>query len=193
MTTQDVDPSAATAFGLGPGTVLLGQYELERRLGAGGMGEVWLARDQHLERSVAVKVLPAILATSARAAEALRSEAAQAIELSHRSIARVYHYGQHDDLPVLVMEYVEGESLAQHLDTHRSLEPARVAELLGPIADALDYAHQKKVVHRDLKPANIMLRGDGSPVLMDFGLAAEARDQSSIQGKTARSPGPSST
>lgn len=179
-----VDPTAPTAFGLEAGAIVLGQYELERRLGAGGMGEVWLARDKHLERSVAVKLLPAVLATSARAAEALRSEAAQAIELSHRAIARVYHYGQHDDLPVLVMEYVEGESLAQHLDSHRTLEPARVVELLAPIADALDYAHEKKVVHRDLKPPNIMLRANGSPVLMDFGLAAEARDQSSIQGKT---------
>ena len=181
---SEVDPSAATVLGIEEGTVLLGQYALERRLGAGGMGEVWLAQDQHLKRAVAVKVLPAVLATSARAAEALRSEAARAIELSHRSIARVYHYGLHDDLPVLVMEYVEGESLAEHLDAHRDLTPARVVELLEPLVEALDYAHEQKVVHRDIKPANIMLRTDGSPVLMDFGLAAEARDQGSRHGKT---------
>ncbi len=172
-----------TVEGAQVGDRLGDQFELVKLLGRGGMGEVWEARDLHLERTVAVKVLPATLTQSERAAKALRQEAARAIDLAHPGLARVYHFGFHGGTPFVVMERIEGTTLSKLLDAEEKIEPAAALAILAPLAEALDHAHAKGLVHRDVKPSNVMVRSrDGSPVLIDFGIAGEVRDQTTRQG-----------
>ena len=157
--------------------VLGGQFEVIRKLGEGGMGEVHLARDRHLDdRLVAVKLLPALRASSPRAMKQLRSEAATMAELAHPNIVRFYHFGDHEGTPFIVMQYIEGQTLDDLLGEHDTLDPGEIIELFEPIASALDYAHGAGVIHRDLKPSNIFIDQAGKPFLADFGLARVAKD-----------------
>ncbi len=153
---------------LAPGSKL-GPYEVVAPLGAGGMGEVWRARDTRLDRSVALKVLPAHLSASAELRERLEREARTISNLSHPNICTLYDVGRHEGLEFLVMEYLEGETLAQRL-ARGPLPTDQVLRVAIEIAGALDRAHKQGVVHRDLKPANIMLTKSGAK-LLDFGLA----------------------
>lgn len=178
--TKDLQPTQETVEGLAAGDVLVDQYQLVRLLGAGGMGEVWLARDRNLDRQVAVKVLPPILQDSERARVALRHEAERLIELAHPSVARAFHFGVHGDLPFLVMEFVPGPSLEAVIREDGALPAARVGEYLVALGGALDYAHSKKLIHRDVKAANVRLRDDGTPVLLDFGLAEDSRSRETL-------------
>ena len=157
--------------------VLGGQFEVIRKLGEGGMGEVHLARDRNLDdRLVAVKLLPALRASSPRAMKQLRSEAATMAELAHPNIVRFYHFGDHEGTPFIVMQYIEGQTLDDLLGEHDTLDPGEIIELFEPIASALDYAHGAGVIHRDLKPSNIFIDQAGKPFLADFGLARVAKD-----------------
>ncbi len=149
--------------------IRLGPYEIVRPLGAGGMGEVYCARDTRLERTVAIKVLPASLSDNAALKQRLEREAKTISSLNHPHICTLYDVGHQDGVDFLVMEYLEGQTLAERL--HRG--PLPVPELLKigmQIADALDRAHRAGIVHRDLKPANVMLTKGGAK-LLDFGLA----------------------
>jgi serine/threonine protein kinase/Tol biopolymer transport system component len=147
----------------------LGPYEILSGIGAGGMGEVYKARDTRLDRIVAIKVLPTHLAGRAELRERFEREAKTIASLNHPHICTLYDTGHQDDIDFLVMEFIEGETLAQRL--LRGLIPLeQVLQHAIEIADALDKAHRKGVTHRDLKPSNIMLTKTGTK-LLDFGLA----------------------
>ena len=147
----------------------LGPYEIVSAIGAGGMGEVYKARDTRLDRIVAIKVLSAHLADRADLRERFEREAKTIASLTHPHICTLYDVGHQDGTDFLVMEYLEGETLAQRL-SKGPLPLEEVVQYAVEIADALDKAHRKGVTHRDLKPGNIMLTSAGSK-LLDFGLA----------------------
>src|SRR5215468_10974693 len=147
----------------------LGPYEILSPLGAGGMGEVYRARDTRLERDVAIKVLPAHLSSDPVRKQRFEREAKTISNLNHPHICVLHDIGSQDGLDYLVMECVEGETLAKRLEKG-SLPLEQVLKYGAQIADALDKAHRSGVVHRDLKPGNIMLTPSGAK-LLDFGLA----------------------
>ena len=147
----------------------LGPYEITSAIGAGGMGEVYRARDTRLERIVAVKILPDHLADRAELRERFEREARTIASLNHPHICTLFDIGQQDGINFLVMEYLEGETLAQRLKKG-PLPLEQVLQYAIEIADALDKAHRKGITHRDLKPGNVMLTKSG-PKLLDFGLA----------------------
>src|ERR1700682_903297 len=147
----------------------LGPYEILSAIGAGGMGEVYRARDTRLDRIVAIKVLPTHLADRSELRERFEREARTIASLNHPHICVLYDIGQQDGIDYLVMEYLEGETLAHRL-LKGSLPIQQVLEYAIEIADALDKAHRKGITHRDLKPGNIMLTKSGTK-LLDFGLA----------------------
>ncbi len=151
-----------------PGT-RLGPYEILAPLGAGAMGQVYRARDTRLDRFVAIKVLAPSPSIDPRRLERLQREARAIARVSHPNICALYDVGQQDDLTFLVMEHLEGETLARTLE-RGSVPLGRVLVVGFQIADALDAAHRHGVIHRDLKPGNIMLTADGVK-LLDFGLA----------------------
>src|SRR6266849_5148097 len=152
----------------------LGPYEITSAIGAGGMGEVYKARDIRLDRTVAIKVLPAHLADRSELRERFEREAKTIASLNHPHICTLHDIGQQDGIDFLVMEYLEGETLAQRL-LKGSLPVQQVLQYAIEISDALDKAHRKGVTHRDLKPGNIMLTKSGAK-LLDFGLAKLRQD-----------------
>jgi hypothetical protein len=164
------------------GRRLGGRYRMEALLAAGGMGEVWTARDLLLDRAVAVKVLGGALAGDGRAAERLRREARAAARLDHPNIARVLDLGEHDGRPYLVMELLEGESLATRIDRAGPLSPSEAARIVAAVADALEAAHQAGIVHRDVKPGNVFLTTAGEVKVLDFGIASAAGDTALTTG-----------
>jgi serine/threonine-protein kinase len=149
----------------------IARYEVVRRLGVGGMGEVFLARDPELERSVAIKVMSAELAKDADQRKRFRAEAKAASALVHPNIVVILEVGETEDgRPFLAMEYVEGQTL-DAITAQRRLRIREVLNLGLEVADALELAHSRGIVHRDIKPANIMLNGRGAVKVLDFGLA----------------------
>src|SRR5215468_3802598 len=147
----------------------LGPYEILSSLGSGGMGEVYRARDTRLERDVAIKVLPAHLSSDPVRKQRFEREAKTISNLNHPHICVLHDIGSQDGLDYLVMECIEGETLAKRLEKG-ALPLEQVLKYGAQIADALDKAHRSGVVHRDLKPGNIMLTKTGAK-LLDFGLA----------------------
>src|SRR6266852_6133169 len=147
----------------------LGPYEILTAIGAGGMGEVYRARDTRLDRVVAIKVLPAHLADEPERRERFEREARTIASLNHPHICVLHDIGRQDGIDYLVMEYLEGETLARRL-AKGPLPLEQVLQSAMEIADALDKAHRRGVTHRDLKPGNIMLTKSGTK-LLDFGLA----------------------
>src|ERR1700731_389397 len=152
----------------------LGPYEILTAIGAGGMGEVYKARDTRLDRIVAIKVLPTHLADRSELRERFEREAKTIASLNHPHICTLYDTGHQDGIDYLVMEYLEGETLAQRL-LKGALPMQQVLQYAIEIADALDKAHRKRVTHRDLKPGNVMLTKSGTK-LLDFGLAKLRQD-----------------
>src|SRR5580658_8219458 len=150
----------------------LGPYEILSKLGAGGMGEVYRARDTRLDRDVAVKILPSHLSENAEAKQRFDREARTISSLNHSNICTLYDVGHQDGIDFLVMEYLEGETLADRL-RKGPLPIEQVFRYGIEICDGLEKAHRSGVVHRDLKPGNIMLTKSGAK-LMDFGLAKAA-------------------
>ena len=172
---------------LAPGS-RLGPYEILAPIGAGGMGEVYKARDTRLERTVAVKVLPAHLSSSADSRQRFEREAKTISQLSHPHICALYDVGREGETEYLVMEYLEGETLAERL-AKGALPLEQTLRYGIEIADALDKAHRQGIVHRDLKPGNVMLTKSGVK-LLDFGLAkamAPATPQSEPDRRCRRS------
>jgi Tol biopolymer transport system component len=154
----------------------LGPYEIQSPLGSGGMGEVYRARDTRLDRTVAVKILPSHLSDKPEAKQRFDREARSISSLNHPNICTLYDVGQQDGVDFLVMEYLEGETLADRL-MKGALPQEQVLKYGVEICEGLEKAHRSGVVHRDLKPGNIMLTKTGAK-LMDFGLAKETMSRS---------------
>src|SRR5512136_955721 len=165
--------------------IRLGPYEILAQLGAGGMGEVYKARDTRLGRDVAIKVLPAHLSANPEVRARFEREARAISRLNHPHICSLHDIGRQDDIDFLVMEYLEGETLAVRLTKGPLPEPEVLRHGIE-IANALDCAHRAGIMHRDLKPGNIMLTKGGAK-LMDFGLARPTR-LSPVAGALSESP-----
>src|SRR5215469_4294395 len=164
----------------------LGPYEVLGPLGAGGMGEVYRARDTRLERTVAIKILPAQFSSDPVRKQRFEREAKTISNLNHPNICVLYDVGHQDGIEYLVMECVEGETLAKRLEKG-PLPLEQVLKYGAQIADALDKAHCSGVVHRDLKPGNIVLAPTGAKQL-DFGLAKAVSPSVSGRTLTAGTP-----
>jgi serine/threonine protein kinase len=169
------------------GTLVAGRYRIIGLLGRGGMGEVYRATDLALAQSVALKFLPKEAADNERLLERFHSEVRIARQVSHPNVCRVYDIGEAEGLPFISMEYVDGEDLADLLQRIGRLPSAKALEIARKLCAGLAAAHERGVIHRDLKPHNIMLNKRGEVVIMDFGLAAAARE---VQGPEARNGTP---
>ena len=164
----------------------LGPYEILSPLGAGGMGEVYLANDSKLDRKVAIKVLPELMTRDKERIARFEREAKLLASLNHPNIAAIHGFDDSDGTRFLVMEYVEGETLGSHLKKG-SVAVEDALDIAKQIAEALEAAHEQGVIHRDLKPANVMIREDGTVKVLDFGLAKAMTDEPS-GGAEANSP-----
>ncbi|MBQ3340851.1 MAG: protein kinase [Kiritimatiellae bacterium] len=193
---HDTISDAATMQGGTQGTLLAGRYHIVRQLGQGGMGSVWLAEDTQLDnKQFAIKMLPSILVSNKRAYRQLKDEALVAMKLTHPNIVQIRAFEENNGNPFLVMDYIDGETLDDYLaevgngedgtgngraastrPPSGGLPEDEVIRLLKPIAAALDYAHSKGVVHRDVKPGNVMIAKDGTPYILDFGIAREIQE-----------------
>ena len=153
-----------------PSGTRLGPYEVQSALGAGGMGEVYRAGATRLDRTVAIKVQPSQVASDPDLRARFEREARAIAALDHLHICALHDVGEQDGVHYLVMQYLEGETLAARLGRSRALPIQEVLKIATEIADALDKAHRAGITHRDLKPANIMVTKSGA-MLLDFGLA----------------------
>ena len=166
---------------------LRGRYALERELGRGGMGAVYLARDLGLDRLVALKVLPGAVAGDVALRERFLQETRTAASFSHPNIVPVHAVEEHDDLLAFAMGFVEGESLADRVTRSGPLSAREAVRLMLDVTYALSYAHGRGVVHRDIKPDNIMIeRATGRALVMDFGIARRIDTVSSSGGRLTR-------
>ncbi|MEU4236320.1 protein kinase [Actinoplanes sp. NPDC026619] len=156
---------------LGAGVRLGDRYRLEARVGAGGMGEVWRAVDELLTRTVAVKVMLPGVAADPDFGRRFLAEATAMARVNHPAVASIHDFGRSHDHAYLVMEFVDGESIAQRLARDGRISPADTMRLVAQAADGLQAVHDQGIVHRDIKPANLLLRRDGSVVITDFGIA----------------------
>lgn len=162
---------------------VIGRYSLERELGRGGMGIVFLARDVALDRSVAIKLLPPALAANPQLESRFLQEARTAARLSHPHIVPIHAVEQAAGLVYFVMGYIEGETLGERLRARGPLAPAEASRMIQEVAWALAYAHGHGLVHRDIKPDNILLeRGTGRAVVTDFGIAAAVGNAGDVVG-----------
>src|ERR1044071_8422889 len=148
----------------------LGRYEIRSLLGAGGMGEVYLAHDSSLNRKVALKVLPAEVASNGDRMRRFKQEASAAASLNHPNIAHIYEIGRADDLNFIAIEYVDRTTLRHKIHKEHE-ELSKLLRTLQHVAEGLAKAHDAGIVHRDLKPDNIMITSDGHAKILDFGLA----------------------
>lgn len=163
-----------TIRGLVSGRELFGRYLLVRILGRGGMGVVWLARDEKLDRDVALKFLPELVMHDSAVLDDLKRETKRSLELTHHNIVRIYDFAEDAESACISMEYVDGPTLSA-LRVERPSKVFEVNELapwIKQACQALDYAHKHaRIVHRDLKPANLMLNSKGHLKVADFGIA----------------------
>jgi len=162
----------------------ISHYRVEKLLGAGGMGEVWLAEDESLNRKVALKFLPEALQDDAAARKRFAREARSAAAIDHPYVCKIFEVGEFEGRAFIAMEFVDGEDMRETLD-RRPLPVHRSLEVAVEIAEALEAAHEKGIVHRDLKPANIMLTRTGHVKVMDFGLARQVLSEVPGQDLTA--------
>ena len=157
---------------------MIGRFEIVRLLGKGNQSEVYLARDSHLDRQVAIKTLHfAADADKAQKMASLLKEARTVSKLAHANIVPLYDAGEHEGQPYLVFEYVEGQTLADVLHENGPMPSAKAAEIAAQVLDAIACAHEQGIVHRDLKPSNIIIDANGLPRVMDFGIAVQVSEK----------------
>ncbi len=170
----------------------LGPYEIQSPLGAGGMGEVYRARDTRLAREVAIKVLPEAFARDADRLQRFEHEARVLSTVNHPKILAIHDVGSQGDLHYLVSELLEGQTLREKMDTS-ALSQRRATEYAMEMARGLAAAHDKGIVHRDLKPENVFITKDGRVKILDFGLAKQAIGAAGQSGQSATMTGPAPT
>jgi serine/threonine protein kinase/Tfp pilus assembly protein PilF len=171
--------AAATSREFASGQKVFGRYTLVKVLGRGGMGIVWLARDEELEREVALKFLPDLMIQDRAAFDQLRRETKRCLELTHPHIVRIHDFVHDERSGGISMEYVDGETLSnlRAEKEQKVFEPDEIASWTSQLCDALDYAHNRaRVIHRDLKPANLMVNKRGDLKVADFGIARSLAD-----------------
>lgn len=171
--------------------LVLNRYLLQKRIALGGSAEVWHARDRKLNRAVAVKRLHAHLLPDAASRRRLAAEARAASRLAHPGIVEIYDVDTEGEMPVLIMELVDGESLATRLDRDGPIPADQAARIGADVADALYHAHRQGIIHRDVKPGNVLLGRDGTTRLVDFGIAhslAEAAERLTLDGSVVGTP-----
>src|SRR6185312_3979527 len=169
---------------------VLAQYRICEKLGEGGMGVVWKARDTHLDRFVALKTLPADRMADPERKRRSVQEAKAASALNHANIVHIYDVAEADGIQFISMEYVPGKMLEQ-LIGHKGLRLNEALKYAIQIADALTQAHAAGIIHRDLKPSNIIVGSNGQVKVLDFGLAKLTEAATGELGKTATMPGQS--
>ncbi len=165
------EAGALTSGKIRAGTRVAGRFVIERPLGAGGMGAVYLARDEQLGEQVALKVIAGLALLDPGSAERLRREASMARRISHPNVVRMHDLGEENGLLFVSMEYVAGESLAARIQRLGTLTPAQLRPIVLQLCEGLAAAHNAGVVHRDLKPANILIDAQERVKLIDFGIA----------------------
>src|SRR5438874_1263570 len=158
-------------------SVVISHYEVIKKLGEGGMGEVFLAQDLTLHRKVVIKKISSKIATDERAKRRLIREARAASALDHPNICTIYEVGEVDGEAFIVMQYVDGEVLSSYVQTHK-IEISTALDIFTQIATALAASHRKGIVHRDIKPQNVMINQQGLVKVLDFGLAIRVPVQS---------------
>ena len=171
-----------TALDAAGGQIVFGRYNLVKVLGRGGMGIVWLARDQELERDVALKFLPDLMIQDRTLLDQLKRETKRCLELTHSHIVRIHDFIHDERSGCISMEYVDGETLSnlRAAKEQKVFEPPEIAAWITQLCDALDYAHNRaRVIHRDLKPANLMVNQRGDLKVADFGIARSLADSAS--------------
>jgi len=168
---------------VGEGSTIDGRYRLLRRIGSGGMADVWLAEDPHLQRRVALKILHRRFAQDREFVERFRREAEAAAGLSHPNIVAVYDRGEVEGTYYIAMQLLEGRSLKQLID--QGIAPEQSAGLIRQVLEAAGYAHRHGVVHRDLKPQNVIVGEEGKATVTDFGVALSIffRDPDGLEGE----------
>jgi serine/threonine protein kinase len=168
--------SEQTDLGLVIGSLLSERYRIQKIIGVGGMGRVYLGEDEKLKMPVAIKVMREILSRDPGSVARLMAEAKHAMQLAHANIIRVHNFEDDGIVKFLVMEYVEGETLAHRVASLGKLSEDETRRIGIAICHGLAHAHEKRVIHRDLKPANVLLGKDGSIKIADFGIARACRD-----------------
>lgn len=181
----------------GAGTLVFGRYRLQRVLGRGGMGVVWLAVDTKLERAVALKFLPDAVGIDPVALKELKEETRRGLDLAHPNIVRIYDFvDDADGAAAISMEFVDGKSLSERriVQPHHVFTVDQIGPWMGQMCDALDYAHlQKRIVHRDLKPANLMVNSESHIKITDFGISCSLSDTMSRLSRAQQNAGTSGT
>ncbi len=160
----------------------IGRYEVIERVGRGGMGAVYLGRDTVLEREVAIKVMSADFAADETSRPRFYREARAAAKLQHRNIVTIFEFGEEDDTPFIVMEFLRGQDVAKRMRAEPPLTLEQKIDIIAELCTGLHFAHEQGVIHRDVKPANIWLVPDGSVKLLDFGIAKFSSSTMTRQG-----------
>jgi serine/threonine-protein kinase len=160
----------------------IGRYEVIERVGRGGMGAVYLGRDTVLEREVAIKVMSADFAADETSRPRFYREARAAAKLQHRNIVTIFEFGEEDDTPFIVMEFLRGQDLSKRMRAEPPLTLEQKIDIIAELCTGLHFAHEQGVIHRDVKPANIWLVPDGSVKLLDFGIAKFSSSTMTRQG-----------
>ncbi|MBA3385409.1 MAG: serine/threonine protein kinase, partial [Chthoniobacterales bacterium] len=164
------------------GQKVFGRYTLKKILGRGGMGVVWLARDEELEREVALKFLPDLVVLDKALLGELKHETRRSLELTHKNIVRIYDFVQSEKSACISMEYIDGDTLSnlRAEKEQKVFQPEEISGWTAQLCDALDYAHNHaRIIHRDLKPANLMVNQKGDLKVSDFGIARSLGDSMS--------------
>jgi serine/threonine protein kinase len=181
-----------TVRGFSAGVKVFRRYSLVRILGRGGMGVVWLARDDELEREVALKFLPELVLHDRALLDNLKAETRRSLELTHRHIVRIYDFVQDQDAACISMEYIDGDTLS-HLRARKPnlvFAPAELQRYVAELCEALEYAHTRaRIVHRDIKPSNLMVNSRDETKVADFGIARSLTDSVSMLTKTRHTSG----